>query len=420
MDQSASSNGAAKGFPMKRCSRRTWALLPVLAFALLGTLVLAACGSSVETTSETTGDQLKIGFIVPATGPVSSTGLAMQTGFEIAVAEVNEDGGVNGKPITYEIQDDGGDPARSTQIARRYTQDSDVDMLFGTITGDTAAAVVAVAEEAKLPFATAILGDSSRPSTFAWAFGESNMQLLIPMVKSLVEDYGPRIAYIGSDYNFPHDFAAAAKGVIADNGAELVAEEYSPLGTTDFESTIGRLADSNPDAILSYVVGSDAVTFTQQAAAFGLLTPEIGYEGAPLDSDYYPANAAQVEGREHVVRWADGLDNPDSKAFVEAYRAKTGSTDPIPEVAANAYFGLKFIAAALNEAGAASSDKIQEALGSFSFDSPLGKDTHFITDDAGNHLFQANMRSAKIVEGVYEIVTDHGMLEGVAPARGAN
>jgi urea transport system substrate-binding protein len=398
-------SGAARGI---RVTGRAVAalLLPV-------SLALAGCGSSIGQATGPAGDDLRIGVIVPATGPVSATGLAMQAGFEIAIVEVNAAGGVNGRPIAYEVQDDAGDPATSTQIARRYSQDASVDMLFGTITGDTASAVTPVAEQAGMAFATAILGDPSDCSAIAFPFGETSRQLLKPQIEALVADYGPRIAFVGSDYNFPRDYAKAATAILGDAGGELVAEEYSPLGTTDFESTIARLAASQPDAILSMVVGSDAVTFTQQAAAFGLLTPEMGFEGAPLDSDYYPAVAAHVTGREHVVRWADGLADPQSQAFVAAYRQRTGSTAPIPEVAANAYFGVKFTAAAINEAKAASRQEIVQALGSFSMDSPLGDDTRFVTDGEGNHVFQADMLTATIGDGGYEVTTDHGVIDDV-------
>ena len=380
------------------------ALLPL-------SLVLAACGSSVGESAEAEGDDLKIGFIVPATGLASATGLAMQAGFELAVERINADGGVNGQDVTYEIQDDAGDPATTTQIARRYSQDNSFDMLFGTITGDTAAAVVPISDQATMPFVTAILGDSPICSAYSWPFGESSRQLLQIQIAALMEDYGPRIAFVGSDYNFPRDYAAAAKEIIDENGGELVAEEYSPLGTTDFESTIGRLSAAQPDAVLAMVVGSDAVTFTLQGAQFGLLTPEVGYEGAPLDSDYYGAVSAVTNGREHVVRWADGLDDEDSQAFVEDYLEKTGLQLPVSEVAASAYYGMLFVAAAVDESGAGTREEINAALADFSFDSPLGEDTRFVEGKGGSHLFQANMLTATIGQDGYAVTEDHGIVD---------
>ncbi|GGA67452.1 urea ABC transporter substrate-binding protein [Pseudoclavibacter endophyticus] len=373
------------------------------------TASLAACGSSIGPAAEG-GDSgaLKVGVVVPATGVTSSAGLALQAGVEIAIETINDEGGVNGQPIEYEVEDDRGDPATTTQIANRLASDPDISLMVGTITGDTAQAAASVADAEGLPFATAILGDPSVCSDYAWSFGESIRQMLEPLVPELLEKYGTRVALVGSDYVFPRDYSAAAREIVADAGGEIVAEEYSPMGTTDFESTIGRLAAGEPDVILSMVVGADAIAFTQQAAAFGLLTPEIGFEGAPTDADYYPALTTLVEGREKAVRWTDAFDDPESQAFVEAYRERTGSDAPIPEVAANAYFAMRFIAAAANDAGVTDREGINEAIGSFSYDSPLGDGTHF---DGDRNILQANIFTAMIQPGgVYEIVEDHGII----------
>lgn len=385
--------------------RRIAAVAAVVAVAAATT----GCGSSIAAPDGESGTgALKIGLVVPATGPISSAGLAMQAGFEVAVDTINAEGGVGGAPIEFVVEDDRSDPATSTQIANRFVQDRDISLVFGTITGDTGVAVTTVTEQAQVPFATAILGDPAQCGAYAWSFGESIHQLLEPIVPELIATYGPRVALVGSDYVFPRDYASAAKAIVADNGGEVVAEEYSALGTTDFEATIGRLAQSSPDVILSMVVGADAIIFVQQAAAFGLLTPQIGLEGAPTDADYYPALTSLIEGRDKIVRWTDAFADDESTAFVAAYRAKTGSTVPIPEVAANAYFALRFIAAAANEAGTTSREGLNEAISTFRYDSPLGEGTHFA---GGRHILQAGMFTARIQPGgVYEIVTDHGLI----------
>lgn len=377
--------------------------------ALVAALAMTGCGSSVVGPEGGSSDgPLKVGVIVPATGPISSAGLALQQGFEIAVDVINEEGGVNGQPIEFTVEDDRSDPASSTQIAKRFAQAGDISLLFGTITGDTAAAVATVSQEAGIPFATSILGDPAVCSPYAWSFGESIQQLLTPIVPALIEKYGPRVALVGSDYNFPRDYAASARVAVEAAGGEVVAEEYSPLGSTDFESTISRLNASEPDVLLSMVVGADAIVFTQQAADFGLLTPEVGYEGAPTDADYYPALTALVDGREKVVRWSDAFEDAESVAFVEAYRERTGSTAPIPEVAANAYFALRFIAAAANDAGTVDPEELNQAIKEFSYDSPLGEGTHF---SGGRQILQADMFTAIIQPGgSYEIVENHGVI----------
>src|SRR5690606_25696345 len=134
----------------------------------------------------------------------------------------------------------------------------------------------------------------------------------------------------------------------------------------------------------------------QQATEFGLLTSDVGFEGAPTDADYYPALTTLVDGRTKAVRWTDGFTDPESVAFVEAYRERTGSETPIAEVAANSYFAMKFIAAAANEAGAVGPEELNAAIGAFKYDSPFGEGTYFA---GGRNILQAKMFTAMIQPG---------------------
>lgn len=379
----------------------------VLTTVAAALLTLTACsGSAVSSAAGDSGAPLKIGVVVPLTGPVGETGKALQRGLELGVQKVNDSGGVGGKKVEYVVVDDAGDPATSTQLARKLIQQDRVSMLFGTITGDTAEAVSKVAEDAKVPFGTAILGDTERCSPYSWGFGESTRQILLPSVPELIGEYGKRVAIAGSDYNYPHFYAGIVKEIAKSAGGTIVAEEYSPLGQTDWQSVITRLKDARPDVLLSMVVGADAVAFSQQAKQFGLLTSKLGYDGAPLDTDYYPALADLVNGRTHVVRWTDQLDNAESKKFVADYRAKYAFTPPIPEVAGNAYFGIQFFLAAAGKAGRNDPQAINTEIGKMSFDSPLGKGTHF---EPANHLLQADMLETTIEPGgAYKVTRNLG------------
>lgn len=398
--------------PSHPCSRP--AVLTTVAAALLA---LTACsGSAVSSAGSDSGAALKVGVIVPLTGPVGETGKALQRGFELGVQKVNEAGGVGGKKVEYVVVDDAGDPATSTQLARKLVQQDRVSMLFGTITGDTADAVTKVAEDSKIPFGTAILGDTDRCSPYSWGFGESTRQFLSPGVPDMISKYGKRVAIVGSDYNYPRYYAGIVKELVKPTGGTVVAEEYSPLGQTDWQPVITRLKKAKPDVLLSMVVGADAVAFSQQAKQFGLLTPELGYDGAPLDTDYYPAVADLVNGRTHIVRWTDQLDDPESQKFVTDYRAKYSWKLPMPEVAGNAYFGIQFFLAAAQKAGGNDPKAINTEIGRLKFDSPLGTGTSF---DAGNHLLQADMLETTIAPGgAYKVTRELGRITDTVAKQG--
>ncbi|MFI0926815.1 ABC transporter substrate-binding protein [Streptomyces sp. NPDC021012] len=390
------------------------------ALAVAGTLVLALTGCQGAALSgddaPATGGPVRIGVVVPLTGPVSQVGTALRNGLELAVKKVNADGGVYGQPVEYVVVDDAGDPANSTQLARRLVRQDKVTMLFGTITGDTAEAVGRVADEAHVPFGTAILGDTEHCFPYQWGFGESTRQMLTPTVPGLVRKYGGKVALVGSDYNYPHFYAGVAKDLVKKAGGTVVAEEYSPLGQTDWQPVIGRLKSAKPDGVLSMVVGADAVTFAEQAQQFGLLTPDLGFEGASLDADFQPALGALVAGRTHTVRWSDQLDDAESRAFVKDYRAAHQWKAPIPEVAGNAYFGVEFLLAAAEKAGSNDPQAVNKAIGALSFDSPLGKGTRF---DPSNHVLQADMREVTIGrDGAYTVTRTHPMVADTTPKKG--
>jgi len=378
-----------------------------LVLTLTALLATAGCnGAAISSEPQDTATALKVGVVLPLTGPVSATGKALQNGFELGVKKVNAAGGVDGREVEYVVVDDAGNPATSTQLARKLVQQDKVSMLFGTITGDTAEAVAQVADQSKIPFGTAILGDLDSCHPYGWGFGESTRQLLEPTVPELVKKYGPRVAIVGSDYNYPHFYASIAKPYVTQAGGTVVGEQYSPLGQTDWQPVINRLKAAKPDVLLSMVVGADAITFTQQAKQFGLLTPDLGYEGAPLDSDYYPALGALVDGRTHTVRWSDGLDDAESRAFVADYRTAYQAKGPLPEVAGNAYFGIQFFLAAAAKSASLDGPALNAEIGKLTFDSPLGSGTRF---DTSNHILQADMLQATIEPGgAYQVTRELG------------
>jgi urea transport system substrate-binding protein len=392
----------------------------LIGVAVATSLALSACSGAAVSDKPKGRDSaraaIRIGLVVPLTGPVSSTGKALEQGFRLGVKKVNAAGGVNGKPVTYVVEDDGGNPATSTQLARKLVQQDKVSLLFGTITGDTAEAVAAVADASNVPFGTAILGDTNLCHPYVWGFGESTRQFLGPDVPQLIRKFGTRVAIVGSDYNYPHYYAGLAKQYVKDAGGSVVDEEYSPLGQTDWQPVIKRLQAAKHDVLLSMVVGADAVAFSQQAKQFGLITPELGYEGAPLESDYYPALAALVTGRTHVVRWTDQLADPESQQFVAQYRSQYHWKLPMPEVAGNAYFGIQFMLKAAGKGASADPATINEAISTFTLDSPLGNGTHF----APNHVLQANMLEVTIRPGGYQVTKNLGPVPDTSAKHGCS
>src|SRR5690606_21338595 len=103
--------------------------------------------------------------------------------------------------------------------------------------------------------------------------------------------------------------------------AEVVGEEYFPLGTTEFSAVIGRISAAAPDVLFTLVAGTDGVSFVKQVFDFGLK------ENMRIASSGFTELAGaglSPEAREGILSYSDyfmSIDTPENKSFLEKYRA---------------------------------------------------------------------------------------------------
>lgn len=386
----------------------------LLAVATAAALALTACsGGSFGGGDDADGADrpLRIGLIAPLTGPASLEGNAMTNGFKLGLEAVNDAGGVLGHEVELVVVDDKSDVATSTQVAQQLIRQEDVDYIFGTVAGDTSFAVASVAADAEVPFSTAIDGTIEFCSPHFWPFGVSESMLLSPLVSRMIDEHGPRVALVGNDYLFPRGYNAVATELVAEAGGEVVVEEYSPLGTSDWQPVIAKLAAADADWILTSVVGGDAVAFVNQADQFGLLEGR-GLTGVALKQEFYPGVGSIIDGRLAVLPYSDQTQGGGNEEFVAAFTERFPSDGPIPGVAATAYMAAQFIAEAVEAAGSYDADAISEQMPKTQLDGLLGK----LSFREDNHYVTSNMYLVRIDEGgVYTTIEDLGTLDDATP-----
>lgn len=377
-----------------------------------GMLVLAGCGGSFTQSSADSPDvAFSIGVVAPLTGVTSLEGKSMVQGFELGLNYVNDNGGVLGKDVEWEVLDDMSSAATSTQVAQRLIREDQVDYLFGTIAGDSGAAVAAVARDGNVPFSSSIMGTIPFCSAHYWPFGVTEPMLLNDLVSEMVATWGPRVAFVGNDYSFPHQYADAAREALADAGGEFVLEEYSPLGTTDWQPVISKIQSADADWVLDAVVGGDAVAFAQQAEQFGALDNR-GFTGTTHQQEFFSSIGGIIEGDLTVLPYTDQLDTEENAAFVKAYREAYDFEGPIPAVAASSYAAALFIAEAVNEAGSYDPDAISAEMGKLKFTGVLGEGSF----NPDSHYWSQNMLAIEVgPDGEYTIVKDLGAVADERP-----
>ena len=239
--------------------------------------------------------EITVGFVTSQSGPGSSIGVLYDRGMKAAVEYASSIGEEKIKLIQL---DDGSDPSAATRNARKLIEENKVDLLIGTATAPSTNAMVAVANELKVPMiAISPITVPATDSGDRWAIAMPQPPSL--MVKAVVDrmkrDGIKNFAYIGfSDAWGDLVYNGAQKPAEADGMKILTNERYARTDTS-VTGQILKIMATKPDAVL---LGGSAT----QGALPPLTLVERGYKGplygtpALLNADFIRVGGKAVEG----------------------------------------------------------------------------------------------------------------------------
>lgn len=389
-----------------------------LGLAMAMAASLTACGSSSSTTETTTaaaaagestaasGEVFKIGGIGPVTGAAAVYGLAVKNGAQIAVDEINADGGINGYQIDFQFQDDEHDAEKSVN-AYNTLKDWGMQMLMGTV---TSAPCVAVADKtmADNMFQITPSGSSvecaQNPNVFRVCFSDPDQGAASAtyiaenkLADKIAVIYDSSDVYSSGIYE---KFASEA----ANHGLDIVAAEaFTADSNKDFSTQLQKAKDAGADLVFLPIYYTEASLILNQANTMGYAPKFFGCDGMDgiLQVDNFDTKLA--EGLMLLTPFAADADDELTQKFVTAYKEKYGET-PI-QFAADAYDAIYAIKAAAEEAGITpetsasdTCDKIKEAMLKITVNGLTGENMTW-TEDGEPHKAP---KAVKVVDGAYQ------------------
>lgn len=394
-----------------------------LGLAMAMAASLTACGSSSSTTETTaaaadattaaagegtaaSGEVFKIGGIGPVTGAAAVYGLAVKNGAQIAVDEINADGGINGYQIDFQFQDDEHDAEKSVN-AYNTLKDWDMQMLMGTV---TSAPCVAVADKtmADNMFQITPSGSSvecaQNPNVFRVCFSDPDQGAASAtyiaenkLADKIAVIYDSSDVYSSGIYE---KFASEA----ANHGLDIVAAEaFTADSNKDFSTQLQKAKDAGADLVFLPIYYTEASLILNQANTMGYAPKFFGCDGMDgiLQVDNFDTKLA--EGLMLLTPFAADADDELTQKFVTAYKEKYGET-PI-QFAADAYDAIYAIKAAAEEAGITpetsasdTCDKMKEAMLKITVNGLTGENMTW-TEDGEPHKAP---KAVKVVDGAYQ------------------
>ena len=396
-----------------------------LSLALAMAASLTACGSSSSTTettaaaaadattaaagasSEASSDKVfKIGGIGPVTGAAAVYGLAVKNGAQIAVDEINADGGINGYQIEFNFQDDEHDAEKSVN-AYNTLKDWGMQVLMGTV---TSAPCVAVADKTNADNMFQITPSGSsvecaqNPNVFRVCFSDPDQGAASAtyiaenkLAEKIAVIYDSSDVYSSGIYE---KFAAEA----ANQGLEIVdAEAFTADSNKDFSTQLQKAKDAGADLVFLPIYYTEASLILKQADTMGYAPKFFGCDGMDGILQVENFDTKLAEGLMLLTPFAADAQDELTQKFVTSYKENYDET-PI-QFAADAYDAIYAIKAAMEEADITpetsvsdTCDKMKEAMLKIKVNGLTGEDMTW-TEDGEPHKAP---KAVKVVDGAYQ------------------
>jgi branched-chain amino acid transport system substrate-binding protein len=338
---------------------RTFRILGVLLLALLAGWPVVAAAQTV-----------KIGAVVPLTGRYGGGGAQVRAGYEIAVEQINAQGGVSvgGKKVPLElvILDDESDATKT--VARLETLAAQgVVAYLGGFGSDLHAAAASVAEKNKTPYlGVAFALYKIHQQGFKYLFSPfwkspDIRQGTVDLLTSIPAAERPKAAAIFQEKtDWGREMATAWMEAAKGAGYQVVVNaEYAP-GAKDFSDLILKAKSANADIVFGLPTPPDGMTLVKQMKELGY-TPKLTMLIRAPDPPVWSKNLGK-DG-DYVVLgpgWHHGFRAPGVKELNEAHQKKVGR--PADPIAGPAYACVQILSAAITKAGSTDRDKIRDAI----------------------------------------------------------
>ncbi|WP_240157572.1 ABC transporter substrate-binding protein [Pseudonocardia broussonetiae] len=270
-------------------------------------------------------DAVRIGVITSKSGPAAIYSMATEYLAELAVEEVNDSGGLDGRRLEILVADDETDHTVAAGEAQRLVR-AGCRAIFACTTSISFAAISDSVRNAGVLLVHAVMNErGSDDEESVVRFGEQPATQIEAMAGRLMRATGGRGWFlVGEQYSWSYGAHRAARAAVPRAAGRVIAEAFTPLGTTDFAPLIERIQLSGADIVLSSLIGSDEVEFQRQCAAAGLRSSVSSLSLAMDEPTCEHIGATAAEGIWTALGYfQDGpaAGNPD---LLSRYRAANG------------------------------------------------------------------------------------------------
>ncbi|WP_033341802.1 urea ABC transporter substrate-binding protein [Catenuloplanes japonicus] len=358
----------------------------LVAVGLVAALTTTGCVGSAPSEAGASGDTIKVGVLHSLSGTMAISEVTVRDAELLAIEEINAKGGVLGKKLEPVVEDGASDWPTFAEKAQKLISQDKVATVFGGWTSASRKAMLPVFERNKALLWYPVQYEGLESSPYIFYTGATTNQQIVPGLDYLKEQGKKSVFLVGSDYVFPRTANKIIKAYAAANGMEIVGEEYTPLGHTEYSTVVNKLQQAKPDAVFNTLNGDSNVAFFKSLRGAGITAetmPTVSVSVAEEEvAGIGPDNIAG-----HLVAWnyyqtTTGATND---AFVAAFKATYGANKVTSDPMEAGYNAVKLWAAAAEKAGTVEVEPVKAAAKGIALDLPEGTVT---IDGENQHVFK--------------------------------
>lgn len=360
-------------------------------------------------------EPIRLGLMPPLTGLVEMYGPEIVWAARIACDEINERGGLLGRPLELIVEDDGSLPDTAVAAALRLIEEHRCVAIIGNLLSNSRIAVAdRVAEPQRIPYLNFSFYEGSIAGRYFFHFAALPNQQIDKMIPWMAQHFGQKMFFAGNNYEWPRGSIDAAKRVLKRIDGDCLGEEYLSLGvgSEEIDALLEQVARSGADVFVPYFAGADQIELLTRFTGMGLkkhMAVVMGHYDEVMVSRLPPSVR---EGFYSSNSYFMSVDTLESRRYLKRLAQVPGITGIWPRgngVLTNfgegAYVCVHAFAQAVDSAGSIDAENLVDALERVCVDAPQGK----VTMDAATHHADVNTYLACCnADGTFRIVEYFG------------
>lgn len=357
---------------------RQWNRMGVFALAMALAMVFLTGAPAMA------GDKIvKIGNIIPLSGPSASVGEQGKNAREMAVEEINSAGGIKalgGAKLEMVYADSESKPEKGVAEAERLINTEKVNILTGCWNSAVTYPTTAVAERYGIPFLVPVsVRDTITEQGFKTVFRIAAKDSWwtrdqFAFLKDMEKEFGAKvekIAFVYENGDWGKGMAGQWKILAEKGGYKVVLDEPYPSTATDLSPVVQKIRRARPDVLMLVSNAADAILLTNTLAEYKVkLKAIIASGGGHADPSFLKAAGKNAQYIFDIVEWETDVNKAGAKEANEKYKSKYGYN--LTGEAVDAYLATYVLADALERAGSLDPVKIREALAATNYSSGAG------------------------------------------------